>query len=70
MGNYLDNFTFIYINDVLIFFNNNKKDYINKIRKIIKYIVIVNLYLNPKKYEFTIKKIKYLKFIIIIRENI
>ena len=70
MGNYLDNFTFIYINDVLIFFNNNKKDYINKIRKIIKYIVVVDLYLDFKKYEFTVKKVKYLRFIIIVGESI
>ena len=70
MGNYLDDFTFTYINDVLIFFNSNKKDYINKVRKIIKYIIIVNLYLNFKKYKFTVKKVKYLRFIIIVKKGI
>ena len=66
----MNNFIFIYINNILVFFNGSKKDYINKVRKIIEYIVIINLYLNPKKYEFTIKKVKYLKFIIIVKKSI
>ena len=66
----MDDFAFTYINNILVFFNSNKKDYINKVRKVIKYIIIINLYLNFKKYKFTIKKVKYLGFIIIVRKSI
>ena len=66
----MDNIAFTYINNILIFFNSNKKDYINKVRKVIEYIIIINLYLNFKKYKFIIKKVKYLGFIIIVGENI
>ncbi|EGO53544.1 hypothetical protein NEUTE1DRAFT_55830, partial [Neurospora tetrasperma FGSC 2508] len=52
------------------FYFRSKKDYLEKVYKIIERLVIVKLYLNPKKYEFTIKVIKYFSFIIIIGINI
>ena len=70
MGNYLNNFASTYIDNVLIFSNGFKKDYIIKIKKVVKRIAATGLYLNPKKYEFAVKIIKYFGFIVIAGINI
>ncbi|EGZ68787.1 hypothetical protein NEUTE2DRAFT_71588, partial [Neurospora tetrasperma FGSC 2509] len=69
-GNYFNNFTSTYINNILIFLFKSKKNYLVKVYKVIKRLIIVKLYLNPKKYGFTIKSIKYFNFIIIISVDI
>ena len=61
---YLDKFYIIYLNNILIFLNNEKEheEYITIVLKILKK---VGLRIKPEKCVFYINKVKYLKFIII-----
>ncbi|KAK3496550.1 hypothetical protein B0T13DRAFT_400782, partial [Neurospora crassa] len=66
LSNYFDDFTLTYINNILIFSSRLKRDYLEKIYKVVERLVIIKFYLNPKKYKFAIKSIKYFSFIIVI----
>ena len=46
---YLDNFCFIYLNDILIY-NNIKKEYIEHVNKVLKKFKQIKLYLDINKY--------------------
>ena len=61
---YLDRFCVIYLNNILIFLDNEKeyKEYITIILKTLKK---VGLRIKPEKYIFHINKVEYLGFIII-----
>ena len=63
---YLNDFCIVYLNNVLIY-NNNKKNYIKHVRKILNKLYVVNFFLNINKYEFFVNKIKYFDFIIIMK---
>ena len=65
---YLNDFCIVYLNNVLIY-NNNKKNHIKHVRKILNKFYVVKLFLTINKCEFFVNKIKYLDFIIII-ENV
>ena len=65
---YLNDFCIVYLNNVLIY-NNNKKNYIKHVRKILNKFHVVKLFLNINKCKFFVNKIKYFDFIIII-ENV
>ena len=54
-----------YLNNILIY-NNNKRDYILYVEKVLKKLKKVNLFLNINKYDFYVTRIKYLELIIII----
>jgi hypothetical protein len=58
----------IYLNDILIFTKEIKKEYINKVRLIFKKIRKYNLLLKSEKYEFFKKKVSFLEYIISIEE--
>ena len=60
-------FYIIYLDNILIY-NNNKKDYILYVKKILKKLKKVNLFLNINKYDFYVIRVKYLKLIIIIKK--
>ena len=62
---YLNDFCIVYLNDVLIY-NNNKKNHIKHVRKILNKLHVVKLFLNINKCEFFVNEVKYLDFIIII----
>ena len=62
---YLNDFCIVYLNDVLIY-NNNKKNHIKHVRKILNKFYVVKLFLNINKCEFFVNVIKYFDFIIII----
>jgi len=64
---YLNNFCTIYINNILIYRNIEKK-YKNYINKVFAKLYNIDFYLNINKYIFFIKQIKYLDLIIIIEE--
>ncbi|EGZ71911.1 hypothetical protein NEUTE2DRAFT_64596, partial [Neurospora tetrasperma FGSC 2509] len=70
LSNYLNNFTLIYINNILIFLFRLKKNYLTKVYKVVERLIIIKLYLDLKKYKFIIKSVKYFGFIIIINVNI
>ena len=65
---YLNDFCIVYLNNVLIY-NNNKKNHIKHVRKILNKLYVVKLFLNINKCEFFVNKVKYFDFIIII-ENV
>ena len=64
---YFDDFCSAYLNDILIY-NNNKKEYIGHVKKILKKFKQIDLYLDINKYKFYVKEIKYLDLIIIIEK--
>src|SRR5204863_5164382 len=61
---YLDVFCLVYLNNVLIY-NNDENKYMNQILKILHQFQEQDLHLNIDKCEFDSKKIKYLDLIII-----
>ena len=65
---YLNDFCIVYLNNVLIY-NNNKKNHIKHVRKILNKFYVVKFFLNINKCKFFVNEIKYFKFIIII-ENV
>ena len=65
---YLNDFCIVYLNDVLIY-NNNKKNHIKHVRKILNKFYVVKFFLNINKCKFFVNEIKYFEFIIII-ENV
>ena len=64
---YLNDFCISYLNNILIY-NNNKKQHIEHVFKILKQLKHVNLFLNINKCEFFVIFVKYLKFIITTKE--
>ena len=56
-----------YLNNILVY-NNNKKDYIEYVKKILKKLKNTGFYLNINKCKFHVISVKYLKFIIIIKK--
>ena len=60
-------FYIIYLNNILIY-NNNKKDHILYVEKILKKFKKVNLFLNINKCDFYVIRVKYFELIIIIEE--
>jgi hypothetical protein len=61
---YLDVFTFVYINDILIFFKILKK-HEKHVRVVLEKLLQYKLYVNIKKSEFNVVKTTFLSFIII-----
>ncbi len=64
---YLNNFYIIYINNILVY-NNIEKKHKNYVNKVLAKLYNANLYLNINKYIFFIKQVKYLDLIITIEE--
>ena len=62
---YLNDFCFNYLDDIFIF-NNFKKEHIEHVRKVLKRLEKVSLFLNIDKCEFFVISVKYLDLIIII----
>ena len=62
---YLNDFCFNYLDDILVF-SNSKKKHIEHVRKILKRLKKINLFLNIDKCEFFVISVKYLDLIIII----
>ncbi len=60
---YLDDFYTTYLDDILIF-SNNELEYEHHMRKVLKRLRNASLQIDLKKYEFHITRTKYLGFII------
>jgi hypothetical protein len=65
---YLNDFIIIYLDDILIFTKEIKKEYIDKIRLVLKKIRKYDLLLKSKKYEFFKKEVNFLEYIIFIEK--
>jgi hypothetical protein len=61
---FLDDFVFAYINDIIIFTNGFLQEYRNQVVRVIKKLRDAGLQLDINKCEFKQKKIKYLGYII------
>jgi hypothetical protein len=57
-------FYLAYTNNILVFTNGSKEDYLTKVEKIHKKLDGIRLFLNLDKYEFVQKTVIYLGFII------
>ena len=64
---YFDDFLTIFLNDILICFEDELKHQVQMI-KILKWLQKTDLQTNVKKYEFNVRKTKYLEFIIKVDE--
>jgi hypothetical protein len=62
---YLDDFIIIYLDDILIFSKGLKKDYIEKVKKVLRKLIPYDQLLKLKKCEFFKKKVAFLSYIII-----
>ena len=60
---YLDDFCTTYLDDILIF-SNNELEYEHHMRKVLKRLRNASLQIDLKKYEFYVTRTKYLGFII------
>lgn len=70
LGDYLDNFTTPYLDDILIYTDGNINDHWNKVEEVLERLENAGLKLDPKKCEFAVKSTKYLGFIISLGEGI
>jgi hypothetical protein len=59
---YLDDFVFAYINDILIY-SNSKAEHIKHVKQMLQRLKNARLQTNINKYEFSIHEIKYLNLI-------
>jgi hypothetical protein len=65
---YLNDFIIVYLDDILIFTKKTKKEYIDKVRLILKKIRKYDLLLKLEKYKFFKKKVSFLGYIISTEE--
>jgi Reverse transcriptase (RNA-dependent DNA polymerase) len=63
---YLDIFVFAYLNDILIY-SENEEDYIKQVTLIFQALEKANMGLHPEKCIFHVKEIKFLSYILIQR---
>ncbi len=63
MFDYLDDFYTTYLDDILIF-SNNELEYEHHVRKVLERLHNAGLQIDLKKYEFYVTRTKYLGFII------
>lgn len=70
LGNYFNNFTLAYINNILVFLFGLKKYYLKKVYKVIERLTVAKFYLDSKKYKFAIRSVNYFGLIIIISVGI
>ena len=65
---YLNVFTIVYLNNILIF-SETPKEHTEHIRKVLKACVRYNLKLKLSKYEFGIARTEFLRYIIILEKT-
>ena len=63
LGGLLNNFYIVYLNNILIYLQNNR-DYTEYVRKVLKRLQQYKLFVNLKKYAFSTMKVEFLGFIV------
>ena len=63
LGEYLNDFIIVYLNNIIIY-SNNKGKYKKHIKWVLKRLYKENILITIKKYKFYIKKIDFIRFII------
>jgi hypothetical protein len=61
--NYLNEFVIAYLNDIIVY-NNNKKEHIKHVRKVLQRLREVEIQADVNKCEFHIAETKFLRMII------
>jgi hypothetical protein len=64
LNEYLDVFVLVYLDDILIYTNGTKEEYIRYIKKVLKKLQKHKLLLKPEKYKFHVTKTDYLRYTI------
>ena len=64
---YLNDFIIVYLNNIIIYFNN-KEEYKEYIKQVLKRLYKENILIIIKKYKFYIKKIDFIAFIIKLKQ--
>src|SRR5436190_7768103 len=65
--NHLNKFVIVYLNDILIYFKN-EKDHEKHVKKVLKRLQEKKLYLKLKKCEFYKQQVKYLEHIVMTKK--
>ena len=63
LGEYLDEFIIVYLNNIIIY-SNSKEEYFKYIKQVLQRLINKKMLVVIKKYEFYITKTKLYKFII------
>ena len=63
LGEYLDNFIIIYLDNIIIYFNS-KKEHFQYIKQVLQRLIDKKMLVAIKKYKFHITKTEFYKFII------
>src|SRR5204863_8491382 len=61
--NHLNKFVIVYLNDILIYFEN-EENYKKHVKKILRKFQEKNLYFKSEKYEFHKQQVEYLEYIV------
>ena len=64
LGEYIDEFIIVYIDDILIYSNNSFKKHLEHIRKVFEKLREALMKLKLTKYKFCLPEIKYLQHIV------
>ena len=67
LGELLDEFVIIYLNNIIIY-SNNKREYKEYIKQVIRRLYKENILITIKKYKFYIKKTNFIGFIIKLKQ--
>ncbi len=65
---FLNVFVIIYLNDILIYSQNEKKKHMNHVRFVLKRLKKYKFFAKLSKCDFDLKKVDYLKFIVEIND--
>ena len=66
LGEYLNKFVIIYLNNIVIYFNS-KEEYFKYVKWVLQRLTDKKMLIIIKKYEFHIKKTEFYRFIIKLR---
>lgn len=64
MGDILNDYVSVYLDDMLVFLSGSRKDYIEKVREVFRRLREAELNLDLEKSEFVTQEVKYFRFII------
>jgi hypothetical protein len=64
LQDYLNNFVFAYVDDILIYSSESLQDYRQKVGKVLQRLIDAGLQIDINKCKFKTKRVKYLRYIV------